>query len=538
MQFLRNFWNRGGIVFRRAVGCVFGACLVFSLAALPVTAAAEYDILLRGGKVVDGSGNPWVRADVAIAGDRIVAIGDLAGAGAVRVIDVAGLYVAPGFIDTHSHAGGGLARESTSSAHALLAQGITTVFVNPDGGGPVNLAGQRENLLEHGLGVNAALMIGHGSVRRAVMGMADREPDDSELQEMRDLVRAGMEAGAFALSSGVFYAPGSYARTPELIELSKVAAEYGGAYQSHIRDESDYTIGVVASVDEVIEVAREAGLPGIVTHIKVLGPRVWGYSAALVHRIDRARDAGIEVWADQYPYIASSTGLASALVPRWAQEGGRSAFLDRMADAETRARIREEMIDNLDRRGGPERIQISRTQNSDIRGTTLAGIAELWGKPAIEVAMALLEEESPGIISYNMHERDVERLMRQPWTMTASDGGLPVFGQGLPHPRAYGSFPRRIREYTLERGVTDLAMAIRAMTHLPASVYHVKDRGIIREGAFADLVVFDIERINDPATFEEPHQLAQGMVYVLVNGGLAVDAGEFGEKLHGRVLRR
>jgi N-acyl-D-amino-acid deacylase len=409
-------------------------------------------------------------------------------------------------------------------------------MVNPDGGGPVNLARQRDSLLEHGLGVNVGLMIGHGSVRGNVMGPQDREPTAEELERMKSLVRTGMEQGAFGLSSGVFYSPGSFARTPELIALARVAAAHGGVYQSHIRDESDYTIGVVASVEEVIQVAREAKLPGIVTHIKALGPRVWGYSETIVERIEQARAAGIEVWADQYPYTASSTGLSSALVPRWAQEGGRAAFAQRMSDPDTRARIREEMIENLDRRGGSDRIQF--VGGSSTRGKTLARLAEEREQHPIDVALSLLQSGSPSIISHNMNEEDVSWFMRQPWTMTASDGGLSEPGSSQPHPRGYGTFPRRIRFYTLERNVTDLPTAIRSMTHLPASVYRMKDRGILREGAFADIVVFDLARVNDPATFEDPHQIAEGMVCVLVNGGVAMDGGAFTDGLHGRVLRR
>ncbi len=524
------------ISFPHVFPLILAVLLAAGLAGAPQGAAAEADILIRNGRLLDGSGNPWLRADIAISGDRIVAVGDLAGMEADRTIDAAGLYVAPGFIDTHSHASGGLTRESTSPAEPLLAQGVTTVLLNPDGGGPVNLEGQREDLLEHGLGVNAAQMISHGAVRRAVMDMDDRLPTDEELEEMKALVRAGMEAGAFALSSGPFYAPGSYSDTAELIALARVAAEYDTAHQSHIRDESDYTIGLVASVDEVIEIAREAELPGIVTHIKALGPGVWGYSEAVVRRIDMAREEGVEVWADQYPYIASSTGLSSALVPRWAQAGGRSEFLARMEDEETRGRIREGMVENLARRGGADRITMR--GGGEIAGRTLEEIAEERGLHPVDAAMELLEEGSPGIISFNMDERDVERFMRQPWTMTASDGTLPRFGQGTPHPRGYGAFPRRLGVYTRDRGVVDLAMAIRSMTHLPASVYKMEDRGIIREGAYADIVVFDLESVRDTATFQDPHQLAEGMVYVLVNGGLAVDGGEFTGGMHGRALRR
>lgn len=247
-----------------------------------IAAQPQHDVQIRGAHVLDGTGNPWFTADIGIADGRIAAIGDLDPANAAAVVDAPGLYIAPGFIDVHSHAGPGLARPELSPAVPLLLQGITTVLVNPDGGGPTDLDTQRRELLEHGLGVNAALMVPHGSVRREVLGMADRAPTDAELDAMRALVRRGMEAGAFGLSSGPFYAPGSFARTDELVELAKVAAEFGGAYSSHIRDEADYSIGVVAAVDEVVTVAREARLPGVVTHIKALGPRVWGDRKSVV----------------------------------------------------------------------------------------------------------------------------------------------------------------------------------------------------------------------------------------------------------------
>jgi N-acyl-D-amino-acid deacylase len=496
-----------------------------------------YDLVIRGGRVLDGTGNPWYAADVGVVGDRIVAVGNLSAAAARRVIDATGLFVAPGFIDVHSHAGSGLASSALSAAKPLLAQGLTTVFVNPDGGGPVNLAEQRTRLLEHGLGVNVALLVPHGSVRGAVIGSEDRSATPAELEQMRELVRRGMEAGAFGLSSGPFYAPGSFAPTSELVALARVAAAYGGAYISHIRDESDYTIGVVAAVDEVIEVAREGGLPGVVTHIKALGPRVWGYSSALVHRIDRAREQGVEVYADQYPYEASSTSLSAALIPRWAQAGGQQAFLRRLEDPGELARIRAGITDNLDRRGGADRLRLGRV-GGGTEGKTLARLAEERGLDPVDLTLELVRAGDPGVISFNMHEQDIRTLMRQPWTMTASDGGLTAMGQGLPHPRGLGTFPRRIRRYVLEEGVTDLPAAIRSMTGLPATVFRMSDRGFLRPGAAADIVVFDLARLRDTATYDDPHQLAEGMVHVLVNGRLAIDGGAFSETLHGRVLTR
>lgn len=514
------------------------AFLCIMVAAAAPLHAQTYDVVIRGGRLLDGTGNPWRYADVAISGDRIVEVGDVSEARARRVIDATGLYVAPGFIDVHSHAAGGLTDEELSAARPLLAQGITTVFLNPDGGGAVDLVRQREALLRHGLGVNAALLVPHGSVRGEVVGAADRAPDDAELERMRALVRAGMEAGAFGLSSGPYYAPGSFATTAELIDLARVASAYGGVYTSHIRDEADYTIGVVAAVDEVIEVARAAELPGIVTHMKALGPRVWGYSGALVRRIERAREDGVEVFADQYPYEASSTSLGAALLPRWAQAGGSDSLRARLSDPETRARIRTEVLDNLDRRGGAARIQFARAADRSIEGTTLADVAEERSIDAADAALDLLTAGSPTIVSFNMDRDDIELLMRQPWMMTSSDGTLVAMGAGVPHPRAYGTYPRKLRKYVLEDRVLDLAAAVRSMTSLPAAVMNVRDRGVLRPGAHADIVVFDLARVRDAATYQQPHQLAEGMVHVLVNGGFAIEDGEFAAGLHGRVLSR
>lgn len=505
----------------------------------PLAAQEQVDLIIRNGRVLDGSGNPWFHADVAVTGDRIVAVGDLSGVNARREIDASGLYVAPGFIDVHSHAGGGLATPELSAALPLLAQGVTTVFVNPDGGGETNMVEQRDSLMLDGIGVNVAQMVPHGSVRRRVMGMEDRAPTPAEMAEMKEILRAGMEAGAFGLSSGPYYAPGSYSTTDELVQLASVAGEYGGAYASHIRDEADYTIGLVAAVDEVIQIAREADVPGVVTHIKALGPRVWGFSEALVQRIERARRQGVEVYADQYPYTASATSLTGALVPRWAQVGGDSMLIERIRDPEDRARLRLALVENLDRRGGAERIQFRYFEDDhSIEGQTLAWLAERRAEAAPDVVLDLLEAGGASIVSFNMADDDVERLMRQPWTMTASDGDLVPMGEGVPHPRSYGTHPRKIRLYVVEKGVMGLPAAIRSMTSLPASVYRVADRGVIREGAFADIVVFDLAEINDPATFQEPHQLAEGMSYVLVNGEFALDEGQFGEDLYGRVLNR
>lgn len=522
--------------------CVQWSLLLLFLAIISKVVAQErYDLIIRNGYVLDGSGNPWFRADIGIVDDRIEAVGRLDNAAAEREIDATGLYVAPGFIDVHSHAGNGLDTPDRSAAEPLLAQGITTVMVNPDGGGAIDLPVQRTALLRDGLGVNVGQMAPHGSIRRAVMGLEDRLATSGELDQMKELVRRAMKAGAFGLSSGPFYVPGSYSDTKELVELAKVAAEYGGVYTSHIRDESNYTIGVVAAVDEVIEVAREARLPGIVTHIKVLGPPVWGYSMAIVERINRARAAGIAVYADQYPYTASATSLAAALVPRWAMAGGTDSLLSRFNAPVLMQKIRQEMKENLARRGGAERIQFRTVAGEPgLEGKMLSEVAARTGGDPIETAIDLFRRGAPlpSIVSFNQQERDVEAFMRQPWTMTCSDGELPKWGEGVPHPRCFGAFPRKIQYYVQERETIDLAFAIRSMTSLPAQVFNIADRGIIQPGAYADLVIFQLEEVQHRGTFTDPYHLAEGMRYVLVNGQLAIEDATFTGKTAGRVLHR
>lgn len=515
-----------------------------TFAPFAASAPERFDILIRNGRVLDGSGNPWYRADIGIKGDRIVAMGRLEDdvATATTVVDAAGLYVAPGFIDVHSHADEGLDRPDLQSARSIVVQGVTTLVLNPDGGGPWPLSDQRARYETHGIGVNVALMVGQGTVRREVMGMEDRPPTEEELGKMKAMVREGMAAGAFGLTTGLYYAPGSYATTEEVVALAREVYPIG-LYTSHIRDESDYTVGLLAAVDEVIRVAEEAKIPGIVTHFKALGPGSWGLSEAACLRIERARDRGVEVWADQYPYEASGTSIVGALVPRWALAGetmpGRPSPLEsRLSEPRERARLREDMSVNLERRGGAGTLQISRyVRDPSLEAKTLAEIAEDRGMPAVDVALQLLDEGGAGLVSFNMSEDDIANIMKKDYTMTCSDGGLVAMGEGKPHPRYYGTFPRKIARYVNERHVIGLAHAIRSMTSLPATVFGFTDRGVLRTGAYADVVVFDLARIRDRATYEEPHQLAEGVVDLLVNGTFALQNGRSTGTLSGKVLR-
>jgi N-acyl-D-amino-acid deacylase len=502
-------------------------------AAQPANGAA-YDLVIRHGRVIDGMGNPWRHADVAIRDGRIAAVGRVSGA-ATREIDAASRFVTPGFIDVHSHAGEGLTA-GLHHAQPLLAQGITTAVLNPDGGGPTDIAAQREIFRRSGTGVNVALFVPHGSVRQQILGMEDRAPSAAELSRMVALAKAGMEAGAIGLSTGPYYAPGSYAKTDELVALAKVAADYGGVYSSHIRDEGDYSVGLLAAVQEVIDIADQARLPGIVTHMKALGAASWGLSVAATTRIDLARQRGIEVYADQYAYEASGTGIVGALVPRWAQAGGETQLRERIMGG-LRPKLAAEIRANVARRGGGEALLVSRfPPNEAYEGRTLAAIAAERGRPIEEVAMDLVLEGDAGLVSFNMSEADIVHIMRQPYTMTCTDGTLVPMHEGKPHPRAYGAFPRKLRVYVRERGVIDWAFAIRSMTSLPATVFGMKDRGVIREGAWADLLVFDPQTVTDTATYTDPHQLAAGMAYVLVNGVLARDDDRPTTSLSGRIV--
>ena len=482
----------------------------------------RYDVLIRNARVLDGTGNPWLRADIGITGDRITAVGRLGDATAPRIIDARDRIVAPGFIDVHSHAGGGLETAALHQGQPLIAQGITTVIVNPDGGGPVDLAAQRAALEAARTGPNVGLLIGHGSVRSAVIGpRVNRAPTPDELQKMKDLVRRGMADGAFGLSSGLFYVPGSFAKTEEVIELTKVAAESGGLYTSHVRDEGNYDAGVRASVREVIRIAEEAKTVGIVSHMKALGRDSWGLAPTLIKDMEDARARGVQVYADQYPYEASSTSLRAALVP-----GG----------VEPTVAI---VTENLRRRNGPDAVLIaSYGADPSLAGKTLTEIAKARGVDPVTAALALMDGGNASIVSFNMNEPDIEAIMRAPFTMASSDGGLSPVGAGVPHPRDYGAFARRLAVYVRDRHVVSLEFAIRSMTSLPASVFGLTDRGVIRPGAFADLVIFDPGIIRDAATYAAPQKLAEGVSDVLVNGVAVRLDSRFTDALPGRVLRK
>jgi len=489
--------------------------------------AQQLDLILRGGTVIDGSGSPGRRADIGIAGARIVFIGDAGKQTARRTIDATGLIVTPGFIDPHTHTVEDLADPKRSRNDAYLMQGVTTVATGNDGGSPKAIGVELAKWTRQGIGTNAVLFIGQGTVRGQVMGMSDAKPTPTQMEQMKSLVDKAMQEGAIGLSTGLYYTPGGYASTEEVIELAKVAAAHHGIYDTHMRDESSYSIGLLASVQETIRIGEEAHLPVMISHIKALGADVWGQSNDVIAMIDAARKRGVDVVASEYPYTASGTSVAASLVPPWAMVDGK--MLANLDDPAIHPRLIKEMTENLRRRGGAATLLMTSAKDKSIVGKTLAEIATARNESAIEAAIEILKAGGSSVASFNMKEGDIEAFMRQPWVMTCSDGSTG-------HPRKYGTFPRKFHEYVFTRHVISLEAAIRSSTSLPAATLGLKDRGLLKPGYFADVLVFDPKTYNERATYVEPEVLSTGVRYLLVNGKLAVDQGELMPVLAGRAL--
>lgn len=503
--------------------------------------AASFDVLIAGGTVLDGTGAAAYPADVAVRAGRIVRVGlGLPRSSAARVIDAEGLVVSPGFIDLHAHLDPLLRLPDAESA---VRQGVTTAIGGPDGGGPWPFDAYLDSIEAVGTGINVAFLVGHNTIRRAVMGLADRAPSPDELARMQRMVAQGMSEGAWGISTGLRYLPGTFATTDEVIALSRVAADSGGIYTSHLREEG---LGLFEGVGEAIDIARGADIRVVLTHHKAVGQQMWGESRRTLAMVDSARAAGLDVRIDQYPYTATSTGIA-VLVPSWALAGGDSAFARRAADPVLRDSITRGIVFNLlnDRGGGDlRRVQFARVDwDRQLEGKTLhdlvvrEGLAPTAEHGAAMVIETMLRGGASGIY-HVLDEQDVERIMRHPWTSVASDGRLSTPGEGMPHPRGYGTFPRVLGVYVRDRGILTLAEAVRKMTSLPAATINFGDRGRIAEGLVADLVVFDPATVRDRSTFQAPHQYPAGIPWVLVNGRVAVADGEYTGERAGQVLRR
>ena len=510
------------------------------LGGLPAVQSTRYDLLLRGGRVADGTSSPWYRADVAITGDTIARIAPSIADPAQRVIELNGLVIAPGFIDIHTHARRGIFDVPTADNY--VRQGVTTLIEGPDGGSAVPLAPFLAKAAATRITPNFASFIGQGSIRSSVIGDGDRGATPEEIEKMRALVRQGMEEGAFGLSSGLFYVPGTFTPTAEVVELAKVAGRMGGIHISHMRDEASK---VLDSVRETIAIGEQGGLPTQVTHHKVVGKKYWGRSVESLKLVDEARARGVDATIDQYPYTASATSISAALLPAWAQEGGREAILKRLKDPGVRAKIKAETLAIIrDERGGgdPKNVVVSSCQfDPSLAGKNLAQITEGRSLPvtlenAAETALWIVESGSAQGIFHAISEEDLQRILQHPVTMIASDGEIPVFGQNHPHPRSYGTFARVLGVYVRDKKLLPLETAVHKMSALPAQRLGLADRGVLRPGLKADVAIFDPAKVRDTATFEKPHAYAEGVTHVIINGEVAFENGAMTAARPGRVL--
>jgi N-acyl-D-amino-acid deacylase len=542
------------------------------IAALLLLAAANgpYDVVIRNGRIVDGTGSPWYSGDIGIRQGRIARIGNLTGAAAKRTIDARGMVVAPGFIDMLGQSE--LTMLVNPHLPSKIYQGITTEITGEGGSvAPVNDAILQADRVDYehygihpdwrtfreyfarlekqGMGINLASYVGATQVRRMVLGDDDRAPNADELARMKALVRQAMQEGAMGVSTSLQYAPAPYASTEELIALAAEAARFGGIYATHMRSESD---AIIPALDEAIRIGREAHIPVEIWHLKTAGKANWGRMPEVVARIQQARDSGVDITADTYAYPAGFNTF-SAIIPPWAHDGGDAKLIERLKDPAMRARIRREMESSSGKWDnewqeitGPESILVGAVQNPKllpVQGKTIAQIAKLWGKDPIDTIFDLLIEDRAftQVAIFMMSEADIVVALEQPWVSicndsqgTALDG---LLGKEHPHPRAYGTFPRILRKYVREEKKLTLADAIRKFTALPAQRMRLADRGVLKEGMWADVVIFDPETIRDRATFENPNQLSEGMRFVLVNGVPVIEEGKMTDALPGKVLR-
>jgi len=500
----------------------------------------NFDIIIEKGSVYDGSGKVPKFADIGIKDEVIVKIGDLSKAKANKRIDATNLSVAPGFIDIHAHLE---PLVDLSDCESMLRQGVTTAIGGPDGSSPWPFDSYLKTLDSIGIGMNVGYLVGHNEVRRNIMKLDNRAPTENELKAMQNQISLAMDQGAFGISTGLKYLPGTFSKIDEVISLSKIAASKGGIYTSHLREEG---LGLIDAVQEAITISEKATIPVILTHHKVVGKPMWGKSTETLAMVDSARNAGLNIKIDQYPYNASYTGIG-ILIPNWARAGGNNAFKKRLENPKLRDSIKKGIVFNIiNDRGGNDldRVQFAKVEwQPDLEGKTLKFWCEQKGlTPTIENGAELvIEAQSNGgaaCVFFAMNEEDIERIMQHPQTMIASDGRLVKPGIGHPHPRWYGTFPRVLGHYARDKKTITLATAIYKMTQLPAQSLGLKDRGIIKVGAKADIVVFNAVTVIDKATFQKPHQYPEGIPYVIVNGIITVDNGQFIAKKSGQILRK
>lgn len=509
--------------------------LVLLAPAVQPVGPIEADVLLKGGTIHDGSGSPGIVGDLALKGDKIVAVGSFKVAGNPKVLDCTGLILAPGFIDLHTHSDNPLQKADTRSNLNYLLQGVTTAVTGNCGFGPEDVGKFFQTLEKGKVGSNVIHQVPHNAVRQKVMGNANRAPTEIELKAMEDLVDQGMKAGAYGLATGLIYNPGTYSKTDELVALSKVAAKHGGLYASHIRDEGT---GILTAIEEILEIARKAGIRVHISHIKVSGRRAWGKAPEVLAMIHKAQKDGLVVTADQYPYTASSTSLTATVIPAKYREGSAKDLIQRLDDPELGPKIRKDIEKRLEDMLGGKTLRIAQfAAKPEYQGKDVATLAAQAKVAPVDLVLDILKKGGAAIVSFGMNDEEMRLFMREPFVATASDGSARVPNDDVPHPRSYGTFPRKIGRFAIEDKVISLEQAIRSASGLPADILKLPSRGYLKPGYFADVIVLNPKTYRDQATFDQPHQYATGVDFVFVNGDLTVDRGKYTGSLGGRVLR-
>lgn len=507
-----------------------GIALVIGLGACQPEMSADY--LIENGQVFLGDNTPARNYVVAIKDEDIVYVGESVPIKANHKIDAKGHYVVPGFIDPHTHSLDELTADAVGKRlnENYLRQGVTTVFNGNDGFGEPDIATQLQTFREEGIGTNTALFIGHGALRKTVMGGAKRTPTLKELEKMKVLVKKGMEDGALGLSTGLFYAPGSFADTEEVIALSKTVSNHNGVYDSHIRDEATYNIGLEKAVDEVIQIAEAADIPTNIAHIKALGVDVWGKSDIIISKIEDGRSRGLEITADQYPWQASGTRISNALLPRWVKAGSAEDYQKRLNDPALLERIKLETSENLRKRGGAKAVLITQDKN-DWLNKTLAELSELYGISPVDMAIMIAREGDARIASFNMNPMDIENFMSQAWVMTSSDGSSG-------HPRKYASYPKKYRDYVIGKKLMPVESFFYRSSGLVADTFNICNRGYLRPGYKADIAIIDPDAFTPMADYRNPEKMTIGIEFLFVNGTPIINGGQLQDKLPGKPLKR
>ncbi len=498
----------------------------------------EYDLVIINGRIVDGTGNPWFYGAVAIKDDRIAKVGAVDAQNAARTIDAKGQIVAPGFIDVHTHVEGSLGNNPTADNFVFM--GVTSLVTGNCGSSSTNVGDFLARLEEQGMSVNLATLVGHGSVRREVLKEENRQPTAEELARMREIVDRAMREGAVGMSTGLIYVPGTYAKTDEVVELAKVVSQHSGIYATHMRDEGNQ---VVEAIQETLAIGEQAKLPVDISHFKVSSKKRWGDSRLTARLVAEARARGQQVTVDQYLYTASSTSL-NTMLPSWVLEGGFEQAKKRLEDAAMRAKIKSEMLETIRRSGFKDfsyAVVSGYRPDPSYEGKSISEITKLargktGAQEEAEQIITMYLAGSAGMVYHKMSEKDVEHIIAQPFTMVASDSGVIQMGRGAPHPRGYGNNARALSVYVREKKIIGLEDAIRKMTSLPAATFNLWDRGLIRPGMAADLVIFDEAKVSDRATFDNPHQYAEGFTFVIVNGKVVIAEGAHRKEKPGRAL--